>query len=277
MNRDQLIGYIPNDTFFHRLSGSSKLIAFLLLSVIGMVSYDTRFLLVLGMGSFVIFRIAQIKLSEISFVLKFIAFFSILNLLTVYLFSPEYGVQLYGSRHLIFSGISRFTLTQEQLFYELNLFIKYFCTIPPALVFLITTDPSEFASSLNKIGVSYKVSYSVSLALRYIPDVQSDFQTISQASQARGTELSKKAKLLQRVKGNVQIALPLIFTSLDRITTISNAMELRRFGRGKKRSWYCAKKMTRNDYLVIGAALLIFCIGLSLIVLNGGRFYNPFQ
>lgn len=29
-----------------------------------------------------------------------------------------------------------------------------------------------FAASLNSIGISYKVGYSVAIALRYIPDIQ---------------------------------------------------------------------------------------------------------
>lgn len=277
MNNQQTIGYIPNDTFFHRLSGSTKLVAFLLLSIIGMISYDTRFLLFLALGSLIIFPLAKIRYQDISFVLKFILFFSFLNLLTVYLFAPEYGVSLYGSRTVIFEGIGRYSLTQEQLFYEFNLLLKYFCMIPPALIFLMTTDPSEFAASLNQIGVSYKISYAVALALRYIPDVQQDFVTISQAQQARGIELSKKAKLTTRVKGNLQIALPLIFTSLERITTISNAMELRRFGKGKKRTWYQSKKATVGDYLTYLVVLLIVASGIALFFVNHGRFYNPFN
>lgn len=62
-------------------------------------------------------------------------------------FAPEYGVDLYQSRTVIWEGIGRFTLTQEELFYEFNLVLKYFCTIPLALIFLLTTNPSEFASS----------------------------------------------------------------------------------------------------------------------------------
>ena len=39
----------------------------------------------------------------------------------------------------------------------------------------MTTHPSQFASSLNQIGVPYKIAYSVSLTLRYIPDLQEEF------------------------------------------------------------------------------------------------------
>ena len=128
MAGNNLIGYLPKSTPIHQLSGFSKLLCFLMISVVGMISYDTRFLLALAVFSVILFKTAKISYREISFVVKFIAFFSILNLLTVYLFAPEYGVTIYGTRHVILEGIGRYTLTQEQLFYEFNLLIKYFVT-----------------------------------------------------------------------------------------------------------------------------------------------------
>ena len=74
----------------------------------------------------------------------------------------------------------------------------------------MTTHPSQFASSLNQIGVPYKITYSVSLTLRYIPDLQEEFFTIKMSQEARGMELSKKASLMQRIKGNLRIITPLI-------------------------------------------------------------------
>ncbi|OJG80637.1 cobalt transporter [Enterococcus pallens] len=260
----------------HHLNATAKLVFLLLVSVACMTTYDTRYLLIVSVFSLFLFKLANIKWHQISFVMKFIFFFSVLNLLAVYIFEPEYGVHLYGSRHVILEGIGRFTLTQEQLFYLFNLVLKYFCTIPLALVFLLTTNPSSFAASLNKIGLSYKISYAVSLALRYIPDIQEDFFSISQAQQARGFEMSKKGKLSQRLKGTGQIVLPLIFSSLDRIETISTAMELRRFGQKKKRTWYVDQPFKNKDYLLMLSSVLLFAVSLLLFRVNGGRFYNPF-
>ena len=136
---------------------------------------------------------------------KIITIFAVVNLLLVFVFSPQYGVGLYGSKHVLLNA-GYFTITQEQLFYEMNLALKYIVTVPLALIFLITTNPSEFAASLNKLHVSYRISYSVALALRYIPYVQTNFRQISLAQQARGYELSPKAKLFQRLKGMVNFA-----------------------------------------------------------------------
>lgn len=276
MNEHQTLGYHPDNTVIHRLNATAKLIFLLLVSVACMTTYDTRYLLVISIFSLFLFKLANIKWHQISFVMKFIFFFSVLNLLAVYVFEPEYGVQLYGSCHVILEGVGRFTLTQEQLFYLFNLVLKYFCTIPLALVFLLTSNPSSFAASLNKIGLSYKISYAVSLALRYIPDIQEDFFSISQAQQARGFEMSKKGKLTQRLKGTAQIVLPLIFSSLDRIETISTAMELRRFGQKKKRTWYVDQPFLGKDYALMLSSVVLFAISLLLFRVNGGRFYNPF-
>ena len=52
-----------------------------------------------------------------------------------------------------------------------------------------------------------------------------DYHSISQAQQARGVELGKNEHFFSRLKNSVNILLPLILTSLNRIDTISNAME----------------------------------------------------
>jgi len=270
------LGYIHRSSPVHRLTGASKLLLVLLVSIAAMITYDTRFLLAIIVGSVTMFVLARIRLSELKTVIGLIAVFMILNNLFIFLFAPEEGVKIYGARHEITHLFGSYTLTREQLFYQLNVTIKYFSIMPLALIFFVTTEPSEFASSLNRIGVSYKVGYSVALALRYIPDVRRTYHEISQAQQARGIDMSRKAKLSARVKGATTILFPLIFSSLDRIETISNAMELRSFGKNKERTWYRGRPFTLWDYGVIAVSAAMVAIAVMLNVINGGRFYNPF-
>jgi energy-coupling factor transport system permease protein len=200
-----------------------------------------------------------------------------LNLITIYLFSPEQGVIIYKTRHLIFSGWGRYTLTWEQLFYELNIFLKYTTILPMAVLLITTIHPSEFAASLNHIGVPYSIAYAVSLTFRYIPDVQRDYINISQAQQARGLELSRKQNLFKRIKGAAAILLPLIFSSIYRIDTVSRAMELRSFGKHKKRTWYNYRPFTKADIIVLLAAVVPFVLGMLITFKDGNRFWNPFR
>ena len=53
----------------------------------------------------------------------------------------------------------------------------------------------------------------MAIALRYIPDIQRDYHSISQAQQARGVELGKSEPFFARLKNSVSILMPLILTS----------------------------------------------------------------
>ena len=266
----KIIGYHAGSGFVHSLSGASKLLFFILVSVAAMISYDTRLLLVIAILSLSLFRLSGIRLRDVSFVLVFAGVFAILNILMVY-------QDIYGSSTVLLNGFGIYNVSLQELFYLFNLCLKYLCTIPLAVIFLMTTHPSQFASSLNQIGIPYKIAYSVSLTLRYIPDLQEEFYLIKMSQEARGLELSSKAKLSQRIKGNLQIIIPLIFSSLERIETIATAMELRRFGKNKKRTWYSYQAFTKLDILVITLSLAFLLISLGLFFVNHGRFYNPWR
>lgn len=272
----EMLSYIKKDSPIHKLTGATKLICFLLWTIAAMITYDTRVLIGLFIAGIIVFKISKIKFKDVSFILYFILFFLLLNALLIFVFSPYQGVDIYGSRTDLFHLIGPYTVTKEQLFYELNVILKYFATIPMALLFILTTDPSEFAASLNKIGVSYKVAYTVSIALRYIPDVQRDYKDISFAQQARGIDLSSKEKLSKRIKNSAAILMPLIFSSLERIDKISLAMELRAFGNNKQRTWYNSRKFGKIDYISIVILLMIVAISIAMVKVNGSRFYNPF-
>jgi len=209
---NKTLGYHPGNTIIHHLSGTSKMLFFLIVSVSSMLTYDTRLIIFISICSLALIKISDIHWEDISFVIKFI----------------------------------------------------------------LTTDPSEFAGSLSKIGVSYKISYAVSLALRYIPDIQEEYFSISSSQMARGYEISEKGKLRERIKGAANIVLPLILSSLDRIETISTAMELRRFGEKEKRTFYSEKPFSKLDYLTVISAFLILGMTILLSYINKGRFYNPF-
>lgn len=276
MAKAAILSYLNRKSPVHALTGTTKLIFFLAWSVASMVTYDTRVLVCLLAGSVAIFRLSRVRLQDIKVVLGLAAVFLVMNNLFVYLFSPEYGVGLYESRTVLFTIAGPYTVTLQQLFYHLNMTLKVVCVVPVALLFIACTDPSEFAASLAGIGVSYRVGYSVSLALRYIPDVQREYHNISQAQQARGIDLSGKDKLFTRLKNSVAILLPLVLSSLGRIETISNAMELRGFGREKKRTWYVKRPLQRADRLAIGLAVVILALDLVVTFWDGSRYYNPF-
>ena len=272
-----VFNYINRKSPIHNLTGASKLIVLILWSLAAMTTFDTRLLVVLPIISLIFFKVSGIKYKDVSFVINFTFVFMILNNILIFLFSPEHGVSIYGTRHVLWNGIGRWVVTKEQLFYQLNVVLKYISTIPIVILFVSTTDPSEFASSLNRIGISYKIAYSVSLALRYIPDIQREYHEISVAQQARGLELNKeKEGLIKRLKCASTLLFPLIVSSMERIEVIANAIELRGFGKNKKRTWYSSRPFRTGDILAIASSVAIMVISLLLNFVNNGRYFNPF-
>lgn len=273
----RLFSYNFIETPIHRLSGLTKLICFLLLTFAVMFSYDIRVILAVMAFSIYLIFLSQIKYSQIRLMVIYVLIFLITNAIISYFFAPEQGVSIYSTRHEITKLFGPYRMTWEQLFYQVTKFFKYSSVIPLGIIFLLTTNPSEFASSLNGIHIHYKVAIAVALTLRYFPDIQRDYRDISLAQQARGLDMSHKAKFIDRFKNALLIIIPLIFSSLERIDTISNAMDLRGFGKNKTRTWYTSRKMTRLDYtaLVVSALIFLGTIVVSVFV-NHSRFYNPF-
>ena len=275
--KTKLFSYSQLDTFIHRLSGLTKLICFLLLTSSVMLTFDIRIIFGIMILSIILFRIAKVEFKKVKLMFIYVFIFLITNFFLTFLFEPLYGVEIYGTCHELFRISNRYIVTLEQLFYQFTKFSKYLSVIPLGLIFFFTTNPSEFASSLNNVGVSYRACSAVSLTLRYFPDVQRDYHTISLAQQARGVEMSNQEKVLKRLKNMSNILIPLIFSTLDRVELITNAMDLRGYGKNSKRTWYSYRKLNKNDYLsiTICALILLFTLYMRFFVTKS-LFYNPF-
>lgn len=270
-----VLNYLNRDSVVHKMTGTTKLAFFLLFTFASMITYNTWVLLGLFAVSLAAFKLSKIKYREVRFMMIFMLVFLLLNNVFIFLFDPNQGTNLYGTRHVLCHLLWRYDVTAEQMFYMLNISLKYFVALPVAILFISATNPSEFAASLNSIGISYKVGYSVAIALRYIPDIQRDYHSISQAQQARGVELGKNEHFFSRLKNSVNILLPLILTSLNRIDTISNAMELRGFGKNRKRTWYTRRPFAKRDFIALGLGVVLLIVSLT-VTIKFGRFYNPF-
>ena len=70
-------------------------------------------------------------------------------------------------------------------------------------------------------------------------------EQLVEVQEARGVALGKDVKFIERIRNSAKILLPLVLTSLNRIDEISNSMQLRSFGKYRKRTWYMKKKIGR--------------------------------
>ncbi len=267
--------FYKGDSFFHNLDGSIKLLMVILWSVIVFSFMDYRvFLLLIAIGFSMLFY-TKISLKDIKYIIYFILVFTLFNSLFLAIITPQHGSDLVGVYTPIFK-IGNYMLTKETMFFVITLSLKYFALLPISLLFVFTTNPSEFACSLNKVKVHYKIAFAVSLSLRYIPDVVAEYNHIKNALILKGLDFEGEKNKIKKLKMYKLILVPLVRSSLSKIDTISNGMDLRSFGLLPKRSWYVSEKFGKNEYIEIASMILVFVVYFITYNQFNTDFYYPF-
>jgi len=275
MNNRFVINYTPGPTFFHRLSGFTKVFLFLAMTAAIIASFDIRIIVPLIIIN--VLEIISMKPNYKPIVIMFlITFFTVTVIgdLMLLFVTPEAGLNNVGAETIIWQSGGRLYLSKEILWYMLIIFLKRTASFATVIAFALSTTPSEFASGLCKCGLPYKVSTIVSLAYRTIPNIAEDFINIRNSMMMRGMELEgKKVSLMQKLKNYVLFLVPLIFTSFGKVGSIANAMDLRSYGKMKKRTYYAENEATKADKIVRAFAVILLLAALYYIVMY--RWINP--
>ena len=269
------ISYVDTKSPLHALNGITKFALFMAWVTVVLTTFDLRLISVLIIAGLSLLKMTRVPLSVYKPLLIGTASVLMMNALFMFLLAPQQGTEYMGSTTVLLP-LGHYSVTQETLFYLLTVTLKYFSMFPIALVFVFTTHPTEFAASLNRIGVPYKIAYAVSLTLRYLPEVKKDFVNIMHAQQARGLDLSKNTPLFLRLQNVSKILGPLIFSSLDRADQISNAMTLRGFGRHNRRTWYSSRALNSIDKWTLLGITIVVVAAITKRMLDSQLFWYPF-
>jgi energy-coupling factor transport system permease protein len=81
--------------------------------------------------------------------------------------------------------------------------------------------------------------------------------------------------IFKRIKHVFNIVVPLINSALERIDKVTNAMDLRGFGKYKKRTWYNKITYTKRDCIFFIALILIFAFCIYLRLSFAEKFWCP--
>jgi energy-coupling factor transport system permease protein len=267
MDNRFIISLVPGEGRISRLTGTTKVQLFAASLFLLMVSFDMRILLPGLILQCVLLCFLRPDLKRLRFILLFVVATNVINIVLFFLANPLIGATMVGKQTLLFSFSAHFPVTLETLFYFLARLMKIAGVFTASLWFVLSITPSQLAAGLYSLKVPYKVCTIVSLGLRYIPDILRDFENTKASMQMRGLELDpKKASLASRLKQITLILFPLIIVTFERVGVIASAMELRGYGQGKKRSYYCEAEPTREDFIYRALAALLFVIFLIYAV-----------
>lgn len=268
--------FFHGDSYFHKLDASIKLLSVALWTIIIFKFQDIRVFLGFLVLGLIMLKISKVPTKLLKAPFIFIVVFTIFNSIFLLAITPMYGSQLTGT-YTYLVHTEHYSMTYENLFYMLTLSFKYLALLPITLLFVFTTHPTKFACSLNRIGVNYKIAYSVNLSLRYIPTVIDEMWNIKNALMIKGINIDEEKNKFKKLKLYILLLLPLMKNSIEKIDTISNAMELRSFGHSRKRTWYRYAKFQNQDYIALVALIIGFGLFLIFFAFEPREFYYPFS
>lgn len=128
-------------------------------------------------------------------------------------------------------------------------------------VFFLTVHPDDFALALVKLRIPYEFAFAFSMAVRYVPTIATETETIRDAQMSRGLEL-EKGNLLQKVRNYIPILIPVIVSSIRRALQVAESLESRAFGSTAKRTSLYELSFRKSDVAMIVLATLLMAAGL---------------
>lgn len=261
MNHSDIINLVPGSTYLHRLTGTTKVRLFIVLIVYVMMSFDLPLILPVFIGGLIALFSLKPKWKTLKPIIIIVVLMNIFNIFLFWVASPHYGLQYTNDDTVLFALNSYFVFTRGTVWYMVVRLLKMLTSFVISLVFIISITPSEMAAGLTSIGLPYKFGSIVEIAFRYIPDISRDYQNIAISMQCRGLELDKKkTKAFDRLKQIVMILIPLVITSFDRVNDIANAMDLRGFGKHKKRTYYAEHEKIEGENIFVALYIILLII-----------------
>ena len=133
----------------HKLTGTTKVRLFLVLTVYLIMSWDLRLIvpvLIAGIVGLISMR-PNWKPIRIMFI-----FFIVINLLNLFLFfiaDPDIGTKFCGSRTVLKDLPGYLYISGETMWYLFTRFIKILATFTISITFILSITPSEFAAELE--------------------------------------------------------------------------------------------------------------------------------
>lgn len=270
MDQRLFINLTPGPTFLDKLTGKTKVRLFFAIVFLLIATWDARIIFPSVLVALIGLLSLKAHLRGVKAITVFVILMNLFNLFLVWVLQPDIGAEVCGGSTVLFRA--GHIVTSQTLWYFLVRFCKMMATFLAAMAFIQSITPSEIAAGLYACKIPYKVCMIVSIAFRYIPDIMRDFADIKISMQARGMELdARKTSLVKRLKQNVLILVPLIITSFDRVGNIANAMDLRGFGKEKKRTYYSEHEEGPGDRIMKPVYLAIWLLFVVVVVLRIAR------
>jgi energy-coupling factor transport system permease protein len=261
------IRYFPGNTFLHRLDPRTKLLLLVFFIFVEVAFRDVRIIAVPFVASLILYLSARIPFREVKgtwkFLLVLIVVISAINILFTLV-----GITVAAPHVLLHYWI--FTITEEGVSLAIAATMRLLSLAIVSITVVMTTDPGLYGPAAAKLGIPYRVGYIFDLAIRYVPSYANDLETTMKAQMARGYKTRGGKGFIGKIINTVPLIVPVSINAMLSIYDVADAMELRAFGIGKRRTWYRDVKFGKADYATVAIVLVALSLSVYLRILFPG-------
>ncbi|MHC1586657.1 MAG: energy-coupling factor transporter transmembrane component T family protein [Candidatus Hecatellaceae archaeon] len=141
--------------------------------------------------------------------------------------------------------------------------LRFVVVVSAFSLFFLVTSPDEFGLALQQSKIPFDIVFALTMAIRFVPVLALEIQSIVDAQRSKGLELDR-GNILVRIKRRIPLLVPLIVSSVKRSLEIAEAMEARGYGSGRPRTSLYQLKFKFEDHMAVAA--VIAAIALSIYI-----------
>lgn len=233
------------DSPIHRLDPRVKALYILVMSIISIIYYSLIAMLTIFISTIPLIAIARVHrewIRSLRGALFLASLIVVINTIAGYLSEG-------------------FTLTMETLSYASSMGLRFLTFTSIFSIFFLTTTPEDLSLALEKLRVPYDYCFAFTSAIRFVPDLALEIQTVIDAQRSRGLEL-EKGNIIRRIRNYIPILIPVFIRSFTRSIELAEAMEARGYGASEKRTSIYELNMKNSDYTIASILLCVLVISI---------------
>ncbi|MEC0227110.1 energy-coupling factor transporter transmembrane component T family protein [Paenibacillus alba] len=244
------ISFVFRETWLHRVNPGVKLVLSILMFIVVVFTHNLNTMMYLTLGALLPLAFLsghgakRLFLYTSPFLLIFI--------------SSATGMMMFGNGETLWFEWGFIHITEESFYRGIHLGFRGLQVAAVGLLFSLTTRPvALFYAMMQQWKVAPKYAYSFLAAMRMLPLMLEEFQTLHYALKVRGKR--KKSNLLTGWYTTLRMyAIPLLAQSIRRAHRTAVAMEAKRFSTGAKRTYYYLASYSILDiYYIVYWSLLV--------------------
>ncbi len=147
-------------------------------------------------------------------------------------------------------------VSAEGMAYALLVSTQLVALLLVGVLFLSVTKIEEFAYALHRVGLPYKLAFTITLTFRLVPVFLDSANSVVQAQRCRGFDF-EQGGLLHRMRLYVPILVPVFIGALRRADGMAVALEARGFQHPGRRTSSTPYPFGQNDTAAIAVLVAI--------------------